>query len=489
MRKIFFVFIIGGFLYGCDINLDISSPEVMEYYPGKGENIVNTNSLYVKIVFSEDVVKNSVETAFSLKTESGRIIKGSFVWRNEREFLYYPDIDENILPGTHFDLEIGTAVQDKNGNNMAIPFESFFYYQKDVSIPEVVFSIPYNNQSSNFSIYSNIMIVFSLPMDTNSVKNNFTISPSLEGDLIWTNSNTTVFYCPKTPFKSGELYKVSIGENSCSISNVKMNRGFKLNFIPGVDINVPSIEGIFLDETMALPLTNNQHGCEKTMEGIYVLFNKPIDLISLQGGITFDPMVNFTVFPLTNLTNFYLVKFQSVLIPETNYTVTFSESIKSIHGKTMEREVEQTFFVDGSNSIRPVILNVVGEIEGGFYLLANDIINYFEVTTNWSKASSNMTFIVEFSTGLSKIKEISLYGSKGVGIQLLGLDSQNPGLMGSVETIVRDSVNSNKFVINLGNIGVSNYYKLIFQEEICDENSNFIKPSLQEYYFYIRVTN
>lgn len=485
-KRLFFLFFL--IFSSCDLSFDIDSPLIESFYPGKAENVKEFQDFFVKIVFSEEVNKDTVEKSFSLKSENEEKINGTFYWKSDREFVYYPELDEKINPVSIYNIVLEAKVEDKKGNKMSTPFYSFFYYQINNNIPFIVRTIPENNQKSNFSIYSNIIVEFSIPMDTNSVEKNFILSPSLKGNFYWSNDFKILIFNPSETFEAGKIYNLKIIDKAMSFDKTKLKNSYEISFIPGVEIEPPTINGVFLDHNFIVKLTNNYHGFEKNYTSLYVLFDKPIEISSLQEGIEINPQTKFLVYSVTNISNFlYQIKFNDTLISETNYSMVFSKNIRSSFGRKMEIDHKIIFYTDGEGSLRPEIRETVLKIEAGNYLLSSEDINYLFVSTNWNKNYSNLTIETEFLTGYFFINELSLYDN--VKIDLIAMDSQKPNLRGNLASIVRSGFNSNLFIINFDNIGVSNYYKIEFLKEIMDENSNFIKNCPKSYYFYIVVTN
>jgi hypothetical protein len=117
-------------------------------------------------------------------------------------------IHTDFAPGTRYWVNI-TAGTDSAGNNLN-PLPYSFYFDTEIPdlIPPIV--ITSSPQGPGIVINSVIMITFNESMDTASVENAFSISPTVPGVFSWNPGNTIMTFTPSSNFADSTKYTVKI---------------------------------------------------------------------------------------------------------------------------------------------------------------------------------------------------------------------------------------------------------------------------------------
>lgn len=76
-----------------------------------------------------------------------------------------------------------------------------------------------------------IKITFNWDMDTESVEKNFSITPEVEGDLRWEDSQYCLVFEPKRAYDINTTYTVRIGKDAMHPGGMKMEKDFEMSFL------------------------------------------------------------------------------------------------------------------------------------------------------------------------------------------------------------------------------------------------------------------
>ena len=127
--------------------------------------------------------------------------------------------------------------------------------------PTVLVSAPVNNDMTVI-VSSPVMISFSKPMDTASVRSAFSITPSVSGTLQWTNANSTMTFTPAVYLTPWVLYEVRVDTTARSATGQSFDGNgdgvsgdpFALRFTTKyTDIFPPSITSVFPGNLVQMP--------------------------------------------------------------------------------------------------------------------------------------------------------------------------------------------------------------------------------------------
>ncbi|MDD8018247.1 MAG: Ig-like domain-containing protein [Bacteroidota bacterium] len=184
-------------------------------------------------------------------------------------------------------------------------------------IPPFVQSILPAYGDTNVVNTNPLSITFSKVMDTATVRQAFSISPSIEGSLTWTNGNATLLFSPKYYFQHATQYTVQVTAVAKSVTGL---------FLDG---NKDSVAGDTFASTfkikkaippyvlLSLPKVNDS--AYSITGTIGIKFSKAMDTTSLKNAFTILPVVTGVVSFSTDRSVLYF-KPASSLQYETSYS-------------------------------------------------------------------------------------------------------------------------------------------------------------------------
>jgi len=187
-----------------------------------------------------------------------------------------------------------------------------------------------------------IQLTFDQPMDAESVRASFAISPTVPGDLRWEAPRTLVFD-PQETLKRGAHYRVTVGESARNAEGAALREPITFNF--------QTLGYVEVSEVQPAPRTT---GVDPD-SAVTVVFNRPIvPLTSLaqqadSRPLTFDP-------PLAGEgewlnTAIYRFHPDEGLHPATRYTARISAGLEDTQGSVLEEDYVWRFTTIGPEVI------------------------------------------------------------------------------------------------------------------------------------------
>ncbi|MGA1865073.1 MAG: Ig-like domain-containing protein [bacterium] len=182
---------------------------------------VDTN---ISVIFNSSMDTNSVERSFSLAPT----VTGEFLWfDSDTRVVFQPD--NPLTSGTEYEVTVDTNATDKFGIPINYPFEIpyIFSFTTDYTTT-ILSSFPPDNEDS-VSIYANIGIIFSGPMNKSSVEGAFSLlddqNTPVSGGFSWNQSSTGFSFVPSDPLDPNHNYKASITTSAQSETGSPLAQG------------------------------------------------------------------------------------------------------------------------------------------------------------------------------------------------------------------------------------------------------------------------
>jgi N-acetylmuramoyl-L-alanine amidase len=222
-----------GVLSGLVMPGELSEGSFHDWYP-ETRRLMNNN--YRKM--EAYGIRNAMMQYFGVSADTLATIAGIQSTSGPGTLVNYSQV--RLLPGNR----ITTGDQYNNGfymfdslnpGNYTVIFETPGYFADTVdvtvtqgqnnfldrsmestSLPTVVSSVPVNNDTS-FNASTPVKLTFSKIMDTASVRMAFSITPSVNGSLLWSGNNTVLTFDPDSvvlPFDQTFTVKVDTGAKS-----------------------------------------------------------------------------------------------------------------------------------------------------------------------------------------------------------------------------------------------------------------------------------
>jgi len=197
-------------------NIDLTPPEVSEVFPADGAGEIEVDSEIIA-TFSEPIDPASFEATFSLNLPNS--ISGSFLYlNNNRVAVFTPDQPLNFT--TPYTISIGTGLTDARGNPLQTAYSSTFTTgSPDGVAPQFVQIDPANGQDSVF-ITNKLTIVFSEPIDINSLTvsqggtpGSFTLETegqTVNGNFTFQQQQAVAIFTPTLSLAEGKTYTVTL---------------------------------------------------------------------------------------------------------------------------------------------------------------------------------------------------------------------------------------------------------------------------------------
>jgi hypothetical protein len=179
--------------------VDTARPEIVSTIPLNGETGVSVSG-NIEVIFNEPMDSQSLFSHFSITPQAEGILSyGS----NTLTFI----LTSNLEPFKTYTVRVKKGAKDLAGNSLLNDYTWSFTTGSPIGAesPCIVSVFP-EDKSENVALTTNISIVFSKPMDTTSVKNNFFLTPSVTGSFSWMSNEQTMLFQPASELSSDTTY-------------------------------------------------------------------------------------------------------------------------------------------------------------------------------------------------------------------------------------------------------------------------------------------
>jgi len=248
-------------------------------------------------------------------------------WLNTSTYIFYPD--PGLDGGLVYSVIIDSNLRSTNGAPLKeVPTWSFH-----TALPEVLSSTP-NANTVNNRLDEEVVITFNQPMDTDSVKNNFSlIGPSgqVSGSFSWDNVNTIVTFTPDSLLQRGASYTYSLEPQAAARGGTWLGTRFSVSFSAVGDFGIQKT-------------TPERNGSKAYYDPVSLVFNAPVDVDDPSEYITIDPEFGGS-FDSNENTIWAFGVFES----GTNYRVTVSGNLKDIWGDSLGEDYVFEFHASPPN--------------------------------------------------------------------------------------------------------------------------------------------
>lgn len=465
--KIIKIIILLLIISGCSkLGVDLDPPEIEGYYPGHNQYNVPNNA-HVWIQFNEQMDIESVQNAFNIESEGDH--NGTFGWENNTKIYYF--FEKAMGTGKKYSITLSKHAKDRTGNSLTKDLLFTFYVNhEDATKPVITQTVP-ANMSEGVNKDTDIYITFSKPMDENSVRDNFSISPSANGAFNWNTDCTIMHYQVLNDLEASTRYEVTLGKDTKDKDGYQLGTDYKFNFLTGDTYSLPEILGVYSYGGASTNYwINYQDNIDKNVQ-IAIHFNKSMSHSDTESAFSLSPSVNGYYTWITTVGETMIFHPTEYFQSETIYNLNISSTAKDLDNHQLEQEYELHFTINGSNSLNLKITNV-SDNQGNslsFDTVDNVQLNGTETNTftvNFNLTSPNMLDISSFQGHVS-ISRISGWG-----------DTTKLGVIEDYNY----NFDYTKAYIKIGSISSNNYYKLTFdgtESGIKDINGNYMQDDLE----------
>ena len=334
---------------------------------------------------SAALFRHFVET-YGIPVDSARII-GHYQWSKS----WWVNWINNVWNPAH-----PSATLDPTCNNHTDPgpYWNWTHYfdliKQGAANPKITDYTPGSSDTTWSS--SSVIINFDQAMDTAAAKAAFHISPSVSGNLKWTNFGKTLTFIPNSLLPAGTKFTVTLDSSAVSILNLSTDTVFSFNFYtyPAVPVSIINTYPV-----------NSQNNISTTVK-VIAEFNTPLVNSGFNGYVLVQDSAGNSIgvkglFYYTSNNNGYLSFSTNTLNYNSTYKVTIKSGIQNEYTSTLGNDY--TFsFKTGSNNYMP-----------------GTIIEGFTSSGNWSQPSSNSGSV---GIDTTKTRFVVLYGNSPGGSYL-----------------------------------------------------------------------
>ena len=259
------------------------SPTVSALSPYNGQTISISNPV-VDILFTKNIAAASVTTAnFFLMRNNTTLITSTVTQVAPNVIRITPTATLDPTGAPYYRINISSSVKDTDGNSYTGPTASYYFYLTTSATPDhlnpVVSSLAPPNGSSNVGDNALIRVLFSKPIDPNSVNQNtiqisgggYTAVPS---SISFDSPNQTVTITPQAPLPDNATLTLAVNGVIDPAGNPVVAVSTQFNTGGGPDTVAPTVTSTSIDGGLgAVPVNSS----------ITVQFSEPMDTTLLNG--------------------------------------------------------------------------------------------------------------------------------------------------------------------------------------------------------------
>lgn len=450
MKKIFKLISLLIILFTTACSDDFDPPSVVTVFPETGSIITNEKPTII-IEFSEPVILKSVLDGLSVAKDSGEQISGSTYVTNS---TYYFTPETSLEQGLRYTITLNETILDADGNNLETKYYSWFQAGLYLDPPEVTGTQP-TNQAIISSLTDNVVISFSRSMDTSTVEDNISISPSINYTSTWQSNNQVLILTPYTPLEPAKHYTVTVSEESSDSTGKKLGQTYTIIFSTGLDGVAPSVMGIY-QKVDILPFPSrywtNMYNQADKYSPIVVDFSSDVDKTSAEEAFTITPSLNgYFNWNYINYSGTY--HYQMIFTPFDNfklnkkYSVGVSESVKGTNGVTIKSDYTRDFYISDSYHVSVASVQTTNSL-----LLTNNTRTKVDIISN------RLELAITFQTETNQMMNIPSVQQNITITRLSG--NGDPDLTGRLRTFNWNTTPQPTLNLVIDNLDLSNIYVL-----------------------------
>lgn len=289
----------------------------IESSPADGAANVSLDFI-IGIDFNRAMNRSSAQRAFRISPS----LNHSFSWQGGTLVVRH----EDFQPATTYNVKIDEEAEDSIGNLLGEDFT--FTFTTTFSRPRVVSTVP-EGGATGVNPNTQITIVFSNTMNRTTVRQAFSITPSVQGSFSWPEGSKVVF-TPSAPLEEETTYVVQLTIVARDLSDISLlPHTFSFTTAGG-------------ETTSASTLTStspNNNEVEISIDtDIKIRFSKAMDKASVEQGFSISPDVTGS---FSWLGNTFVFTPENPLEPDASYTVSVL-NVKDAQGLSIE-DIEFSF--------------------------------------------------------------------------------------------------------------------------------------------------
>ncbi|XDD50776.1 Ig-like domain-containing protein [Leptospira sp. WS92.C1] len=338
------------------------------------DNVGTGQGASFEIIFSKNMDQNATSQAFSISPS----VSGMISWVSPTTMRFIST--QSLNPNTQYIINIGQNAGDTGGIKIQNPHILYFLSSPVGGFPAVnsidvfagtlancqagagtannILAATVNNGCIGNPAVNPIVITFSEPMNSSTLRNGFSISPTVTGQFTFPTANQMVF-TPDLAFQYGRRHNISLPTSITNTSGRGLRNQVNATFVVGaLDSTQPTVTGIDFevdedgDGCGATPndILNLQNGTftADVCVGVPITihFSETMDQNLTQNALSLSPSGNFAISFVGN---------DMILTPviplnnRQNYTLNISTSAKDIAGNNLQNPFSLTFKTENNS--------------------------------------------------------------------------------------------------------------------------------------------
>jgi uncharacterized protein YfaS (alpha-2-macroglobulin family) len=203
-----------------------SLPRLLSITPVDMKPLVGLQDPIV-LAFNQSMDTDSVERSFSVRSSGATLdVPGDLKWDDaDKELTFTPR--QPLTYSTTYTLEVSSEARAVGGAPLSADVQTVF---RTVPLPSVISTKPASGGTK--TVYSSVEFTFNAPMDRPSLVRSIRVSPALEnqGSYWQTDTKTLIVY---GDFKPSTFYRITIAATAQDPYGTQMSEPFELTFTTG----------------------------------------------------------------------------------------------------------------------------------------------------------------------------------------------------------------------------------------------------------------
>lgn len=312
-----------------DLSVECNISETIEYF----------NEDYICVTFSIFPDQKEFEDSVQLSQGSTAVIC-DFEWE-DNTCKICPR--ENWTYGSAYSFIVNKELTMIDGRAYTVNlFRTFFYGQSEKYLKLMNCSITDN---SVIDYRTNIIFTFNNSVDILSVKEKFTIVPSISYKLVFADDNKTVTVIPTENWKTNTYYSWELNEIK-SREQYPLNKKYTGAFYSPSDIIQPklvSIHPVLVDSAAKTWRRDKSISDLYVHESLGFIFSEPVNFETVKNAITFTPSLSGTFIQSDTEGKEYIYCIQKNWDSETEYQIKISTSLQDNNKLPLYEEYQKFF--------------------------------------------------------------------------------------------------------------------------------------------------
>lgn len=292
----------------------------------------------LEVAFSLTPDHRSAEAAVRLVSE-GEMRSGDFRWEGDRLFLRpVPELEA----GKRNVLAVEGEIRSSDGRRFPVHKSLPFFSGNDGACLALSgYSPP---DAAVVGVGQSLAFSFSSPVDVDSFKKSFSLSPSTDHDLTFTADAKGVVVSPRTAWSNATFYTWELKASLRSQAGNAMSGPRKGGFMVQADDAPPRLLEVVpasFDGTSFLPLVGLPLSSLRNGDAIYLGFSEDITIDSLKGALRIEPGLRGHV--LRDHAGAFAFVFDDSFAPDTEYRLIVGAEVTDLAGNRMLEDRSERF--------------------------------------------------------------------------------------------------------------------------------------------------